>query len=424
MTLDLDILIKFFAVVGGCLSLWELGKAISRGYSEWQCFTWKTIQKAGEQLFEEIIKSHFIPDIIVGLGRGGSIAAGILAAQFRENSKFKNRMIPITSIDRIYLVTNGRRSDVKITGFHNIDVYNKNVLIINADTYSGVTLRRAKDVLSWDEPADIRVGTFLSFTKDVPLTFEADFCGIKLPASQVKKKLLPWRNKKYIFEDQADVSSLKSVLVILHGHVATGKTSVTDSIVKSLGYTPLYSDWFWFKHGLGNREHDQAISATHNKHMLERCWSVLGNGYNVVLDCTSRWRSYRNDIRNAFSTTRISIIFVHCFCSKEEALQRIEKRKFIGPHDFGTPHERERVERDFDEISDEEKQFMNLLEVNTETLTCNYTKSLDEEVNELMNNLKQAIDSNYFAKIRSAKELEGNERPHNQTNSANSETLG
>lgn len=417
--MTLDDLIKIFAILGGILALYELGRAIYHVYSEWQCFSWKTIQKSGEHLFEELIDSQFSPDVIVGLGRGGSIAAGILAAHCRESSQYGFRMIPITSIDRIYLVKKGIRSDVRITGFHNIDVYQKKVLIINADTYSGNTLKRAKEVLSWDKPKEVRVGTFLSFTKDGPPTFEADFCGIKFPASKAKRRL-PWRNKKYKFENQNDVSSLKSVLVVLHGHVATGKTSVTDSIAKSLGYTPLYSDWFWFKYGLGTREHDRGISAAHNKHMLGRCWSALGNGYNVVLDCTSRWRSYRDDIRNAFSDTGVSVIFIRCYCPKEEALQRIEKRKFIGPHDFGTAFEYERVARDFDEISEEEKQFINMLEVDTKSLTCDSKISGNEKMNELMSNFKQAIEGNYFSKIRSTNKLAGHENLHNQTNSADS----
>jgi hypoxanthine phosphoribosyltransferase/predicted kinase len=409
--MELDNLIKYFAVLGGCLALYNFGILIHRAFSGLQCFTWKIIEQAGEHLFKELIESDFIPDVIVGLGRGGSIAAGILAALYRESSYFKNRMIPITSIDRIYLVRNGKRHSAIITGFHNIDVYQKNVLIINADTYSGRTLQRAKEVLSWDEPKIILTGTFLSFTKDIKPHFEADFCGSKLPASQ-KKKRLPWREKNYKFEDEQDVNSLKNVLVVLHGHVATGKTSVTDSIVKGLGYTPLYSDWFWFKHGLGSREHDPARSVTHNKHMLGRCWSALGNGYNVVLDSTTRWESYRNKIKAAFSETGISIIFIRCFCSKEEALQRIEKRKFIGPHDFGTAHEYERVAREFDEISDDEKEHMNLLNVNTESLTCEITRSMNAEMKELMKRITQAIENNYFSKIRSATRLEVNEKPH------------
>ncbi len=156
-------------------------------------------------------------------------------------------------------------------------------------------MKRVEEVLSWDKPKEIRTATILSFTKNKKQPFEAEFGGIEITPSK-KKKRLPWRSKNYEFGSQHDIGSLSSVIVVLHGHVATGKKSVTDAIAKGLGYNPLYSDLYWFKYGLGKREHDRGISATHNKHMLGRYWFAFGSGYNVVLDCTSRWLPYRNDI--------------------------------------------------------------------------------------------------------------------------------
>lgn len=398
-------LMNVFAVIGGCLALYELFNAAVYVYLECRMISWKKIQVASDQLFQRIADSRYYPDIIIGLGRGGAIAAGLLSAHFRDSSQYDFRLTPIASIDRIYLQKNGKRIDVRITGFHSIDVYRKNVLLLNADCYTGETLKRAKEVLSWDHPNDLRTGTILSFTKDDKPSYEPDFCGIVLPASN-RKKRLPWRSKKYKFEDSDDLS-LDRVLAVLHGHVATGKTSVTDAIAKGLGYTPLYSDWYWFKYGLSNRNRDDGVSFSHNKHMLGRCWSAIGSGYHVVLDCTSRWRTYRDEIRQSFEGTDVTVVFIHCFCPRETALKRIEKRQFIGPHDFGTFSEYERIESDFDELGEDEIRSMNLIHIDTDKLICQTAPSEKEQVNVLMRSLIGNIEQNYFAKVRGQSREDG-----------------
>ena len=61
-----------------------------------------------------------------------------------------------------------------------------------------------------------------------------------------------------------------------------------------------------------------------------------------------------------------------------------------------------------------------MLEVDTKSLTCDSKISGNEKMNELMSNFNQAIEGNYFSKIRSTNKLAGHENLHNQTNSADS----
>jgi predicted kinase/hypoxanthine phosphoribosyltransferase len=397
-----DDFVDLLKVLGGLLVLYELGRVLFHLYVDWREFSWQKIEKAIDKLFDEISESAWEPDLIIGLGRGGTVVAGLLAARFRDSTQYKHRMIPIASIDRFYLMKNKRRQDIRITGFHTIDAFDKRLLLLTADLRSGGTLDRAEHVLKWDRPKEIRTGALLAFTKDVQFShFDPYYSGVQLPVTSSNRRL-PWRSGKYPFEEEHDIESIEGKLVVLHGHVAAGKTSVANAVVKALGFTPLYSDWYWYKYGLGDRKRDRGVSKTHNKHMMGRCWSALGSGTDVVLDSTARWREFRDEIRADFAATSVMVIFVRCSCAEETALDRIKKRRFIGPHDFGTELEYERVRQDFDEISDDELRISNVIDVDTDALTCRIVSSKDGETREAMEKIVGAIQSLYFAKIQRA----------------------
>ncbi|MHC4741889.1 MAG: AAA family ATPase [Planctomycetota bacterium] len=394
-------LINIFAVLGGLLCIYEVAKVVKRIIQERRVFSWREIQNAGDRLFDEIVKSEYRPDIIVGLGRGGAIVAGLIAARFREYEPFHGKMIPIGILDRIYILDEkGERVDVVITGIHHLDVHEKNVLVLNADTYSGTTLNEARKALRWDRPSDVKRGSLFVFERrGRKPVLEPNFHG-ETPRLRKADKRLPWRAKEYPLEDERDLHQGDSILVVLHGLVATGKTSATDAIVKDLGFTPIYSDWYWFKYGLQRRNEDHSVSQRHNEHMLALCKSVIVSGCSAVLDCTSRWKSFRDDIRKAFHDLRVPVVFVRCSCPRDSALQRIRKRRVIGPHDFGTKYEYERVLRDFNEIEENEINQINLVHADTDALEVDVLHSTDMlALESILSSVCSAIKKEYFDKL-------------------------
>jgi len=352
-------------------------------------FSWETILRAADSVCDGLTERKFVPDMIVGIGRGGAVAAGIVAARMRQGLHEGSRIIPMSTIDRVYL----KGGEVVIAGIHNLDVYRKRVLVINADTYSGETLIRADQALSLDRPQEVRTATLIMVLRDgKPPLHSVGFYGTQVP----KRKDLPWRPPDYPLRQETEFSDKESVLVVLHGLVATGKTSIAEAIVKGLGYTPIYSDWYWFKYGLQNRDLDGGgVSHNHNNHMYVLCWSVIASNRNAVLDCTTRWRIFREQLLDGFSKHGVHVVFIRCSCSEESALRRIKKRTFIGPHDFGTEWEYKRVKKEYAPIDDEEFAKMNLIDVNTDSLTCSVTTVQKDSI-KAVDEICEAIQRWYF----------------------------
>lgn len=395
-------LVEIFAILGGLLCLYESVVALRRLVREWRRFSWDAILRATDKLHENITAKKFDPDMIVGLGRGGAIAAGLLAARFRQDPKGSGRVIPISAVDRVYLSKpNGGRKDVVIVGIHHLDVYGKNALILNADTYSGATLEKALLALSPDEPKTLKTASLFVYMREGKNpAYAPDFVGEFVPVRKVNKRL-PWRQGKYPLEDEVDFRDKHAVLIVLHGLVATGKTSVANAIAKGLRYTPVYSDWYWYKHGLLARDKDPAVSVKHNNHMLDLCWSVIAGDNHAILDCTTRWFSFRRDIRTSFAARGVTVIFVRCSCSEQSALDRIQRRTFLGPHDFGTKSEYERVKKDYNPIEQDEARQLCLIDVDTDALSCVLVNStVQDRDNEILADIRHAIEQYYLAPLK------------------------
>jgi predicted kinase len=211
---------------------------------------------------------------------------------------------------------------------------------------------------------------------------------------------LPWRGKDYRFEQEIDTTELAfRTLIVLHGLVGTGKTSVANTIASQLACHPLHTDEFWFKLGLRDREVDPGVSADHYDLMHDLCWSVIGSGRDVVLDCTSRWRTFRRRLIDSFAPWGVLLVFVSCSCSEASVLQRIAQRKQFGPHDMGNETEYRRVQRDYKPITPEEARQINLIRVDTDELTC--TESLiDERDADRVRRVREAIEKGYLQKLR------------------------
>ena len=192
----------------------------------------------------------------------------------------------------------------------------------------------------------------------------------------------------------------KPLLIILNGLVATGKTTTAKAISKSMNISVIHSDVYWFKNKekIVERASDRKISEVHNEMLLSKCGEYIGRGESVILDCTSRWRSFREKIIERF-VQQSDIIFVRCYCPEKIAIGRIDKRSSEGPHGFGSKAEYYRVKNEYDSINDIERKNFSLLSVDTDkSKTCIETIA-KPELKEVLDEMCDAIEKNDFSKF-------------------------
>jgi hypoxanthine phosphoribosyltransferase/predicted kinase len=361
--------------------------------------SWDEIEHAATTLCEEVLRSGFEPDTIVGVGRGGAIAVGVVAARFRQRQGTE-RLIPVQLLDRRYLRLGHHKKRTVITGLHTLDVQERKVLVLNADSYTGTTLAEARDVIRRLSPNEVMTGALYVIKRDEDETLhDPEFRGKLFRGHDVAVDL-PWRGEHYQFEQGIDTAELaQRTLIVLHGLVGTGKTSVTNAIVKELGCHPIHTDEFWFRQGLRGREMDPGVSAEHYHLLHDLCWSVIGSGRDVILDCTSRWPSFRRKLSESFEPWGVTLIFVSCSCSEASALKRIAQRKRFGPHDMGDEAEYRRVLNDYSPITEAEAGRFNLIRLDTDKLACT-ASAIHRRDSERVHRVHQAIEKGYLERLR------------------------
>jgi hypoxanthine phosphoribosyltransferase/predicted kinase len=385
----------WFVLLSALLLFYELWKFVLQRAKDRVMFSWQLVERWTDNLYGQLQRAHVIPDLIVGIGRGGAIVAGMVSTKYRDDENHRGKLVQIAAIDRVYI-----GKEIIIVGLHNLDVHGKRVLLLNAGSFTGQTLDRARQLLGYAEPAELQTASLVIFAdKSDPIEPSPDFVGAHLPTRK-KTKLMPWRRS----EHREPIASLPGprTLVVLNGLVATGKTSVTDSLVKRLGFYAVYSDWYWFTYGLHDRATNPRTNHQHYEYMISLCWSALAMGNNVVLDTTSRWRDERDQIQKQADRYGIRVIFVHCHCSEDVAMNRIRDRKYIRPYDFGTESEYHRIKREYQEIDGQEINYHNVIDLNTETLSGRITNILSTadraDVEQKMSEVLNAIQAHYFAR--------------------------
>lgn len=401
------------SILGGAAALYELARLSAQFLRSRVSFSWRNVENWIDSLYNQFVLEQVLPDLIVGLGRGGAVVAGLISTKFRDDAHRGGQVVPIATLDRVYVKTtatvNGIRSpaiDTVIAGIHNLEVHGKRVLLLNADSYSGTTLFLARQILEYATPKQLWTGSLVAFApRSGILDMQPDFIGARLPARHADRRL-PWRR----LAPRAAASSLPpATLVVLNGLVATGKTSVANSLVTLGGFHPVYSDWYWFSHGLRDRETNELTNYRHYQYMLALCWSALAMGCNVVLDTTSRWRATRDEIHLKATRYGIKVVFVRCRCPEAVSRERIRARRHIGPHDFGTDHEYDRIKADYEDFSDQELKSRNIVDIDTETMNCYITNLVKDGNLEVLEReipalIVTPITHHYFAKI-SAEEV-------------------
>jgi len=385
----------FYYAVGTALLVYEVTRVSRKWLIERSSIPWNQVSAWIDALYKSV--SEHPPDIIVGLGRGGAVVAGFISAKFRDDPHHRTRLIPIANVDRIYL-----RSRTVIVGLHGLDTFGKKVLLLNADSYTGDTLNVASKLLSYSHSeAQLQTGS-LVILNDIPETLRPKHVGSVRPLKD-KDRVLPWGRRPHP-RNEIDHLPEPRIMVVLNGLVATGKTSVANALLKELGYIPIYSDWYWFTRGLQDRSENMEANVRHYKHMFSLAVSAAASGKGVVLDTTSSRKEIRDYMRENARRFGIRVVFIQCRCTKESSISRIRLRKHIGPYDFGTEFEYDRIERMYQKIDAPEHRDCNFIDLDTDSLSFEDVHVLggddQDGVEEEIKKITQAIDRHYLAQIR------------------------
>lgn len=169
----LDVIIYLFSILGGVVSV----ITIYRWLLPFKRIKWSTVEKGVKKLKEDLIHDNYMPSLIVGVGRGGSIIGALLSGCLGH--------VPILVIDRVYeWEDNLRKDDIreKIRLSRNLD----KVLLVAGELHTGGTARTYIEYLQSIGAKEIR---YLTFAKDPYPAFSPDYYFVESKKPDVR---LPW----------------------------------------------------------------------------------------------------------------------------------------------------------------------------------------------------------------------------------------
>ncbi len=173
MELLLDIIVYVFSILGGVVSIITIYKWVL----PYRKVKWPTVEKGVIKLKEELIRDKYMPSLIVGIGRGGSIVGALLSGCLGH--------IPILVIDRVYdWQDNIRRDDLseEIKLSRNLE----KVLFVSGELHTGGT---AKTYIEYFKKMGAKEMKYLTFAKDPYPAFNPDYYFIESKKPDIQ---LPW----------------------------------------------------------------------------------------------------------------------------------------------------------------------------------------------------------------------------------------
>lgn len=130
----IDFFVTLLTIVGAITSV-AVGVVQVRNLLQHR-MPWRVIDRAIDQLAEQMVEQSFAPDAIFAMGRGGAVMAGLLSS--RLGSTQSN--VPIYMIDRdIKLTPDGREARI-LEGIVDLVQSPKKVLLVAGVNASGGTL--------------------------------------------------------------------------------------------------------------------------------------------------------------------------------------------------------------------------------------------------------------------------------------------
>jgi hypoxanthine phosphoribosyltransferase len=141
-------------------------------------FGWKQVASLVKAMVDEMRVRGYAPDLVLGVGRGGSILAGMLAGNLGH--------LPLAVLDTVLEHPDGI-SRVRIR-FPDCcpSLKDKNVLIVVGELYSGEDMRHAIDFVRRRHPREIKTASLLTHPA---ASVRPDFIGFQ----SAKPLSAPWR---------------------------------------------------------------------------------------------------------------------------------------------------------------------------------------------------------------------------------------
>lgn len=152
-------------------------------------FSWSDVDKYAKIVIKKISCDYFVPDVIVGIGRGGSIFGSILSGNINTPCH-KERNIPILGVDRLYEWDHGERVEIENKMVDFAPLGGKKVLLVAGDVLTGGTMKFYVHQLEQINPSELKTACLV---KGVAATFQPDYFGKEIPADFN----MPWMYKGY-----------------------------------------------------------------------------------------------------------------------------------------------------------------------------------------------------------------------------------
>lgn len=151
-------------------------------------FSWTEVDKLTKKLIQQISSDMFVPDVIVGIGRGGAILGALLSGNLRVPGKSRN--IPLLVVERIYEWHDGERIEVENEMINLSPLRGKKILLVAGDVLTGGTMRFFLREIEQVEPQEVRTACLV---KGVTSAYRPDYFGKEITGDF----RMPWMYKGY-----------------------------------------------------------------------------------------------------------------------------------------------------------------------------------------------------------------------------------
>lgn len=163
-------------IVSGLIAIWEFAQYLH----DRDRLTWRVVDVAIKKVLKEMDSHDYRPDLVLGVGRGGAIVAGMVAGNLGH--------VPLAVIDTV-LDRSKSMSEVRLR-FEDAcpDLKDQRVLVVVGELYSGEDLRAAFRFVNDRDPTDVRTMSLFSHPS-ATTSIRPDYLG-----RETKKPLdAPWR---------------------------------------------------------------------------------------------------------------------------------------------------------------------------------------------------------------------------------------
>lgn len=141
-------------------------------------FGWKHVERLVTRLIADMTARDYTPDLVLGVGRGGAILAGMLAGNLGH--------LPLAVIDTVLDRSDGEsRASIRFPECCPA-LRDKSVLVVVGELYSGIDLRNGIEFVRHRHPREIRTATLLTHPA---AAVQPDFVGLETD----KPLTAPWR---------------------------------------------------------------------------------------------------------------------------------------------------------------------------------------------------------------------------------------